>query len=529
MIRENWRLILLAVLVVVSTAALFGPIGAGAGDDGGLPAGQTDSPTNLQYGLELSGGTRVRAPLVGLTAEPVDLSGTDTGQLQRDLAAELNVSLADVAVRPPTQESPQGAVEVLTKNVTRAEFASAMQANGFDVSEGDVRDGVTQRTRDQTVRVLNSKINEGGLTGGTVTTSRTPSGETYVLVEVPNANRSEVLDLIGTPGRVQVVALSPNANNTGFDREPLLDQNDLTVSGVTTRSTAGGTQYAVGVTISNPDAAERFANTMRQEGFTSQQNPNGIGNCEYELGSGPQDDSEYCLLTVRDDTVVYAASMGDLATTINNGQFVNNPTFSIGAPNQSAARQLEIDLRAGALPTTLDVEDEGTTYFLQPSLAQQFKLFSLVTGAVAVLAVSAVVFFRYREFGVAAPMILTAAAEVYLLLGFASLVGLALDLSHIAGFIAVIGTGVDDLIIIADEILQGERVKTGRVFESRFRKAFWVIGAAAATTIIAMSPLAVLSLGDLQGFALVTIVGVLLGVLVTRPAYGNILRNIVLD
>jgi preprotein translocase subunit SecD len=62
------------------------------------------------------------------------------------------------------------------------------------------------------------------------------------------------------------------------------------------------------------------------------------------------------------------------------------------------------------------------------------------------------------------------------------------------------------------------------VFESRFRKAFWVIGAAAATTIVAMSPLAFMSLGDLTGFALFTIVGVLIGVLVTRPAYGDILR-----
>jgi len=62
-------------------------------------------------------------------------------------------------------------------------------------------------------------------------------------------------------------------------------------------------------------------------------------------------------------------------------------------------------------------------------------------------------------------------------------------------------------------------VATGRVFQNRFRKAFWVIGAAAATTIIAMSPLMVLSLGDLTGFAIVTIVGVLIGVLVTRPAW----------
>ena len=49
------------------------------------------------------------------------------------------------------------------------------------------------------------------------------------------------------------------------------------------------------------------------------------------------------------------------------------------------------------------------------------------------------------------------------------------------------------------------------------------------STIVAMSPLAVLSLGDLQGFAIVTIVGVLIGVLITRPAYGNVLRRLVTD
>ncbi len=85
-------------------------------------------------------------------------------------------------------------------------------------------------------------------------------------------------------------------------------------------------------------------------------------------------------------------------------------------------------------------------------------------------------------------MIVTGLSEVYILLGFAAAIGYPLDLSVIAGFIAVIGTGVDDLIIIADEVM-GEGSETGRVFQSRFRKAFWVIGAAAATTIVAMSPL----------------------------------------
>jgi preprotein translocase subunit SecD len=75
---------------------------------------------------------------------------------------------------------------------------------------------------------------------------------------------------------------------------------------------------------------------------------------------------------------------------------------------------------------------------------------------------------------------------------------------------------------------EGE-VNSRRVFQSRFRKAFWVIGAAAATTIIAMSPLAVLGLGDLQGFAIFTILGVLVGVLLTRPAYGDILRELLTE
>jgi len=93
----------------------------------------------------------------------------------------------------------------------------------------------------------------------------------------------------------------------------------------------------------------------------------------------------------------------------------------------------------------------------------------------------------------------------------------------------VIGTGVDDLIIIADEVMSEGEVNSQRVFDSRFRRAFWVIGVAAATTIIAMSPLAALPLGNLRGFAIFTILGVLVGVLITRPAYGDILRYLMTD
>ena len=64
---------------------------------------------------------------------------------------------------------------MFSKNVTSAEFAAALQAAGFDVTEAEIRDGVTRQTREEAVRVLNSKINEGGLTGGSATTTTTPT------------------------------------------------------------------------------------------------------------------------------------------------------------------------------------------------------------------------------------------------------------------------------------------------------------------------------------------------------------------
>jgi preprotein translocase subunit SecD len=270
------------------------------------------------------------------------------------------------------------------------------------------------------------------------------------------------------------------------------------------------------------DAAQRFQQAMVDTGVAS---PGG-SRCAYRSAPNTTD---ACILLVVDGEVVNAFGMTpSLASSMQAGTWASDPTFQLTARNFSEARQVAINLRAGALPAQLDVGagGEGTTSFISPSQGASFKTNSLITGIIAVVAVAFVVFLRYGEPRVAAPMIVTALSEVLILLGFAAAIGYPVDLSVIAGFVAVIGTGVDDLIIIADEVMSEGDVSSQRVFQSRFRRAFWVIGAAAATTIIAMSPLAILSLGDLQGFAIFTILGVVAGVLLTRPAYGDILRNL---
>ena len=494
-IRDNWRVWLMTVFVVASTFAIFAPVGiggspdAGAANDSAAPQSTASEYTNLRFGLDLAGGTQVRAPLIGMTAEGMQFEDGEVDGIEDTLQAELDVGPSTVRAT-----ARDGTVEVFADthvgNVTQAEFAAALREAGLDADESDVRMGVTDSTRESAVKVLSSKIDRSGLSGGTVTQSASPGGgEQFIVVEVPGADRQEVLDLIGEQGLVQTVAVYPVEadNGTEYRTANLTTQEDFANIGNAQRDD-GGEPY---VTVQlKDDSAQEFQTAMQEYGFDQQ----GGTTCRYNRNESLEANMQAfenssvenrCLLTVRDGDVVFAARVRtDLASSFRNGQFVQDPVYSSSAGSFQEVRELEINLKAGALPTELDIENRGTTFFLLPSLAQQFKPLSLLTGAAAVVAVSLMVFFRYRRADVAMPMILTAAAEVYVLLGFAAAVGLPLDLSHIAGFIAVIGTGVDDLVIIADEIMQRGNIETSRVFESRFRKAFWVIGAAAATTEI---------------------------------------------
>ena len=516
-IRDHWRTGLLLILLLGSAFALFVPQG---GSSNSLSANATSSgPTNLKYGLELAGGTRIRAPVNGVTAEQVHIAnGTSQTDLQKSVANNIKgVGQADVKFRA-TQSATVGTVEVYSKNVKPAQLTSAL--DGANIKHGTVRQGVTAQTRSEIVKVLSDKISRAGLAGGRVQQVTAANGDHYIQIEMPNANESEMQDLVTHRGQVSIVAHYPTDNDTA--NTTVITKQNITNVGPAQQSQRDQTW---GVSVSLTDGgAKYFSKVMKDRGFTSSE---GVGSCNYP--AEPANQTGYCLYTETDGKIVSGVSMGSLASSINNGDFQNNPTFTITTGhNASEARKIQINLQAGALPASLNTQAGSTTY-LAPSLASQFKLYSLLAGIAAVLAVSGVVFIRYGKKEVALPMILTALSEVFILLGFAAAISLPLDLSHIAGFIAVIGTGVDDLIIIADEVMSEGKVSSSRVFQSRFRKAFWVIGAAAATTIIAMSPLAVLSLGDLQGFALITILGVLIGVLVTRPAYGDILRYLLTD
>ena len=521
-VKNNWRILLLVIVVLGATVALFAPqFGPQTAPGEGVSEAQ-QGITNLQYGLDLAGGTRVRAPLVGYTATDADIGGDRPDDVARAIAGELeNASASDITAVPS-----ESAVDVTEPSVTEDQFRAAMDASGYGY--GEVRPGVTQETRDIAQRVIQDKIDQTGLSGGTVQQVQSLTGEYFILVEVPGENRSSVTSLLEERGTVQIDIAYPTDDGTAVQEE-VLTQDDFAELGSAAQSDQGTGAY-VPVTVRNTapedrqSPAHRFQQAVADRGFAEAYNSD-LDRCDYS--ENPDDVSKPCLLLTVDGEVVNSFGMdADLADGMASGSWATDGGFRLTTSEFSEAERIAVNLRAGALPADLDISGQGTSRSISASQGENYKNYSLVTGVLAVFAVAGMVFLRYREPAVALPMIVTALAEVYALLGFAALLNYPIELAVIAGFIAVVGTGVDDLVIIADEVMSEGEVNSRKVFNSRFRRAFWVIGAAAATTIIAMSPLMVLSLGDLSGFAIFTILGVLIGVLITRPAYGDILRRL---
>ncbi len=188
------------------------------------------------------------------------------------------------------------------------------------------------------------------------------------------------------------------------------------------------------------------------------------------------------------------------------------------ANNQS--KLIESILSGGALPVHVIVGQPVTT---PPTLGSSFENISVLAILLAVLAVSIVIVIRYQKIFLITPILLTTLGELFIIVSVIGLIG-TIDLAAIAGMIAVIGTGVDAQIIISDEVLSKQHGDI--TMKSRLGNAFYIVWADAILLIIAMLPLFFsTSLVSVIGFSESTIIGALLGAVITRPSYGAILSR----
>lgn len=181
-------------------------------------------------------------------------------------------------------------------------------------------------------------------------------------------------------------------------------------------------------------------------------------------------------------------------------------------------KQLQTILMTGSLPYKLEIIKLDT---ISPLLGEEFVNTIFLAGLVAILVVALIIFVRYRNWKSAMALIITTVSEVVIILGVASMIQWNIDLPGIAGILATLGTGIDDLIIILDESTHGTILS----LKQRLKRAFTIIMGAYFTSLVSLLPLMWAGAGLLKGFAITTIIGISVGVFITRPAFSDMIRK----
>jgi preprotein translocase subunit SecD len=471
----DWRVAILIILIVVSVIAIFPHF-----DEQGHLA------TNLQYGLDLQQGSWIqlefKGEVVGFTTdEPVD---TFIANLTKQADAEVvQVDATHLEIR---------------KLYSQADLEPIFTAAGGKITS--YSQGVSKSTADSVKRVLENKINSLGTKDAKVNTlTGFNNVGRYIRVEMAGVDMKQAQEIVGKQGKFEI-----RIQTTGNTTEHVVSGDAITSVQVPSQEPAGSDKWGVAFTLSE-EGATAFQNAAIKYGATD-------------------DPANHYLAMLLDNKTVYSAPLStDLA-----GKLKTEKTRQLyastgaGKSGSQQATDLEIHLRAGALPVDVTIAGSGGT---SAPLGERYKTMALLAGILALITVGFVIYYRYREPSIVLPMILVNASELLILLGFIALIRFQMDLPTIAGLVAVVGTGIDQLVIITDEILHEGKVPSPNLYLKRLARALGIIVAAAATVVIAMLPLALMDLSTLKGFAIITILGVLVGVIITRPAYGKIIMQ----
>lgn len=197
------------------------------------------------------------------------------------------------------------------------------------------------------------------------------------------------------------------------------------------------------------------------------------------------------------DGAVYSAPV--VQSKIPNGNSVIN-----GIESLEEAKDLEIVLKAGALPAPVRIIEERT---IGPSLGADYIRAGMLSMLWGFLAVSVFMLVYYRTAGIAADMALVLNILVVLsvLAGFNA----SLSLPGIAGIVLTMGMAVDANVLINERIR--EELSEGKSIISAvaagYDKAFSSILDSHVTTLASAYLLYTFGIGPIQGFAVTLMIG----------------------
>lgn len=471
---KDYRVAAYLILVIASLIILF------------PHSGPSGLETNLQFGLDLDGGSWLQLEYQAVVVK-----------FESDMTLEKFIPALKTKLGNEVVQIDEDTLEI-RKDISEKELREIFTE--LHTQLVSYSPGVTKETADDIKRIMENKINSLGTRDAKVYVITGLNGiSRYIRIEMAGVSMGQAKEIVGKQGKFEILF-----HTTGNETAHVLFGDSIQSVANPSQSPPNSDNWGVSFVIS-PDAAENLRQVAISSGAVKK--PEG-----------------HNLDMVLDGEVVFSAPLApDLAAELQSKATSNLlASTGYGPDGKEQARLLEIHLRNGALPVEVTVAGSGS---VSAELGEQFKFWCIIAGIFALIAVGISILVRYHEPAIVLPMVVINASEVIILLAITSFF-LQLDLATIAGLIAVLGTGIDQLVILTDEILHEGKVPSPNLYLKRLKRALGIIVASAATVFIAMLPLALMDLSTLRGFAIVTILGVLVGVIVTRPAYGRIIMAI---
>ncbi len=441
------------------------------------------SSSNLKFGLDIKGGVRA-------VIEPNTTDNSTIDQIISTLQTRINVYGLRESVFRPIYHEGKGFVEISIAGGSREELRNLLENQGKFESKIDIYlrtiggSGTLKLDKNYPLSVTNGSVIIGNISAKPGESFEL-SGISFLLNNI-ESNRVNLTSTVFDGSDITTVFFTP-------------DKSRIQVVG------SNSYEWSFGIQLSQ-DGAQRFA------WVTS----------NLDIVPGKAQLNSPIVLYLDENLVDTLSIASDLKGKISTEISIQGGANSKDEAIKERARMQSI-LKSGALPTAVTIVQLES---ISPTLGVGFLKNAMMAGLAAILGVIVVVSIRYRKPKIVLPMLIISLSEVLIILGVASWINWTIDLPSIAGIIATIGTGVDSQIIIIDQALRGEE-KTLTLRE-KLKRAFFVVFGSGGTVIAAMIPITIV-LYAFRGFAITTIIGVLIGILVARPAFGVIVQRIIKD
>jgi preprotein translocase subunit SecD len=365
------------------------------------------------------------------------------------------------------------------------------------------------------VENMKQRLNVYGLSDISVRPTVDLDGKEFIIVEIAGATDEEVKDLLAKQGKFEGKIGNDSVFKGGADIKHVCKTADC--SRIQECNPVSEGQYycrfMFAITLS-PEAAQRQADRTANLEVKVE---NGEGFLTEPLDLYLDDEKVDSLrigesLKGRAETEISISGSG---TGVTQQDALNDASVNM--------KRLQTILVTGSLPVKLSIEDSST---VSPTLGSEFIQNTMFVGLIAMILVIVTIMIRYKRLVVSIPVAITLASEVIILLGFAAIIGWNIDLIAIAAIIIAIGTGIDSQVVIIDEMSGKNQNTTSTNWKDKIKNAFFIIMASYFTMVVAMIPLLSAGAGLLKGFAITTILGVSIGVFITRPAFAVIAETL---